>query len=92
MKDVHIVYKKVAGSDRKIGHLSLCFVSKQSIYLYENTAKRKLNVICFHISLAISSLDLIGPESTQLGDLKITQPPKLDTYINMNVFYNFYIR
>ena len=47
------------------------------LYLYENTAKRKLNVICFHISLAISSLDLIGPEDTKLGDLKIAQPPKL---------------
>ena len=47
------------------------------LYLCENTAKSKLNVICFHISHAFSSLDLIDPEDTQLGDLKITQPSKL---------------
>ena len=33
--------------------------------------------ICCHIPVAISSLDFIGPEDTQLGDLKITQLPKL---------------
>ena len=31
VKDINTVDKKMAGSDRKIGHLSLCFVSKQSI-------------------------------------------------------------
>ena len=31
VKDVHIVDKKMAGTDRKIGHLTLCFISKQSI-------------------------------------------------------------
>ena len=29
------------------------------------------------MSHAIPSLDFIGPEDAQLGDLKITQPPKL---------------
>ena len=47
------------------------------LYLYENTAKNKLDVICFHTSDAISSLNLIGPEDTQSDDLKITQPHKL---------------
>ena len=49
--------------------------------LNRKVARHKINMwnICCHIPGAIlnSTLDLIGPEDTQLFDFKITQPPKL---------------